>query len=129
MQKIISKQILVVSGLAVVFIAMTWLIPAIAPKPVQKASSVTPTSAQTKKNVATFSYGGKDGTDALTLLKQQTTVEQDRSGLVVSINNSKADAKKREYWSFYVNGTMASVGPADYVTKNTDKIEWKLENY
>lgn len=79
--------------------------------------------------VETISYKGKNGVDALTLLKARTTVEQDKSGLVVAINDKKADAKKREYWAFYVNGKMATVGPSDYKTKDTDMIEWKIERY
>jgi hypothetical protein len=88
--------------------------------------SVRPTFTQETTN---FSYTGKKGIDALTLLKQQTTVGQEPSGLVSSIDGRKADSKKKEFWAFYVNGQMANVGPADYVTKDTDNIEWKLENY
>ena len=76
-----------------------------------------------------FSYEGKAGEDALTLLKAKTTVEQNTSGLVISINGRKADDKKHEYWAFYVNGKMAEVGPKDYITKDGDKIEWKIEKY
>ena len=67
--------------------------------------------------------------DALTLLKEKAEVVQDTSGLVVQINKRKADEQKREYWSFYVNEKMASVGPKDYVTKDTDRIEWKIEKF
>ncbi|MBI2034714.1 MAG: DUF4430 domain-containing protein [Candidatus Levybacteria bacterium] len=87
---------------------------------------LTPTVAI---NQETFSYAGKNGADALTLLKEKAAVEQDASGLVISINNRKADSGNREYWAFYVNGALAPVGPADYKTKDTDKIEWKIETY
>lgn len=82
-----------------------------------------------KTVAAAFSYTGREGVDALTLLKEETTVEQNDSGLVTSINDRKADEKKREFWSFYVNGKMAPVGPAEYITKDTDSIEWKIETY
>ena len=75
----------------------------------------------------TFSYKGQDGKDALTLLKAQTSVEQDQSGMVVGINGTKSVG--HEYWAFYVNGKLASVGPADYKTKNGETIEWKIEKY
>lgn len=77
----------------------------------------------------TFSYKGEENKDALTLLKEKTVIEQNKSGLVISVDGRKAEDKNREYWSFYVNGKMANVGPADYKTTNTDLIEWKIEKY
>jgi hypothetical protein len=77
----------------------------------------------------TFEYKGKDGVDALTLLKEKTNVELDSVGMVVSVNGIKANYEKREFWGFYVNGEMAQAGAADYKTKDTDVIEWKIENY
>lgn len=74
-------------------------------------------------------YKGENGKDALMLLKQSTSIEQDHSGLVVSINGRKADNSKHEYWAFYVNGKYSSVGPAAYKTKNSDVITWKIEKY
>ena len=76
-----------------------------------------------------ISYQGQEGKDALTLLKGKATIEQDKSGLVVVINGRKADSLTHEYWGFYVNGTLAPVGPADYKTKDGEKIEWKIEKY
>ncbi len=87
---------------------------------------IQPTAQQ---EIKSFSYMGREGIDALTLLKEETVVDQEASGLVASINGRKADKSKREYWAFYVNRKMAEVGPADYVTKDTDKIEWKLKHY
>lgn len=81
------------------------------------------------KTADSFSYKGEEGKDALTLLKGETNVEQNSSGLVVSINGQKADDKKHEFWAFYVNGKMAEVGPAEYVTKDGEKVEWKIEHY
>ncbi len=91
----------------------------------------TPTLQQNHDKVAAdiFRYSGKEGVDALTLLKQQTSVEQNSTGLVTAINKRKADASNKEYWSFFVNGKMAEVGPADYLTKDSDQIEWRIETY
>ncbi len=85
--------------------------------------------ASTTQAPTTFSYPGVTGKDALTLLKEKAAVEQDTSGLVTSINMRKADSAGHEYWAFYVNGKMAAVGPASYVTKSTEKIQWKIEKY
>lgn len=82
-----------------------------------------------KQLLSTFSYGGQNGKDALVLLKEKTKVEQDNSGLVVSIKSRKADVAKKEYWAFYVNGRLSSVGPAEYQTKDGDKILWKIEKF
>ena len=76
-----------------------------------------------------ISYVGKDGVTALALLQQKSSVIQDTSGLVTAINEYRADSAKHEYWAFYVNGKMAQVGPKEYMTKNSDKIEWKIEKY
>lgn len=73
-----------------------------------------------------LSYKGEEGRDALTILKQKSKVEQNSSGLVISINGRKTDTAK-EFWAFYVNGKFADVGPADYQTKDKDLIEWKVE--
>lgn len=90
----------------------------------------TPPQVVQNTNVDTFSYQGEEGKDALYLLKLSAeSVEQNGTGLVIAINNRKADDSKKEYWAFYVNGKMAEVGPADYKTKNGDRIEWKIEKY
>lgn len=75
------------------------------------------------------SYKGKTGKNALQLLKEKATVEQDSSGLVVAINGRSANLSKNEYWAFYVNGKLSTVGPAEYQTKDEDSIEWKIENF
>ena len=95
----------------------------------QTAEIVRPTVVVSRIQNNTFSYKGENGKDALTLLKQRTGVEQDHSGLVVSIDGKKADNTKHEYWAFYINGKLAPVGPAQYVTKNSDVIMWKIEKY
>lgn len=92
-------------------------------------SSLQPTVTPTQMLAESLSYEGKKGIDALTLLKEQASVEQEASGLVVGINGRKASPDKREYWAFYVNGELAPVGPAQYITKDGDRIEWKVENY
>jgi hypothetical protein len=76
-----------------------------------------------------FEYKGRNGVDALTLLKEKTEVGQDKVGMIISIDKIKADSDKREFWAFYVNGKMAEVGAADYKTKDGDIIDWKIENY
>lgn len=95
-----------------------------------KHTQTTPPVAVAQQQAKdTVSYKGQASKDALTLLKQNATVEQDSSGLVVSINGRKADNSKHEFWAFFVNGKEAMVGPADYQSKDGDQIEWKIEHY
>lgn len=89
--------------------------------------SVAPTQVPIIKD--SLSYRGINGNDALMLLRRYARIEQDHSGMVSVINGRKADAGKHEYWAFFVNEKMAQVGPADYKTKNSDLIEWKIEHY
>ncbi|HVZ58814.1 MAG TPA: DUF4430 domain-containing protein [Patescibacteria group bacterium] len=99
-------------------------------KPAVKTTTTSPTPAVKQASAHdSLTYSGEEGVDALTLLKQHATIEQDRSGLVDSINGRKADASKKEYWSFFVNNKMAQVGPADYVTHKGDMIMWKIQIY
>ena len=78
---------------------------------------------------SSFTYQGKESVTALQLLSSHASYTKDTSGMVVSINGRKANSSKHEYWAFYVNGKLSSMGPADYVTKSTDTILWKIETY
>ena len=78
-----------------------------------------------------ITYTGEDGVSAYQILveKEHAWLLTNSSGLIISINDRKADLDKHEFWAFYVNGKMAEVGPQDYITKGVDKIEWKIETY
>jgi hypothetical protein len=95
--------------------------------PLKPVDITTPTPVAPKES--TVNYKGRDGVDALTLLKEKSKVEQDNSGMVSSIDGRKAETKDRQYWAFYINGKPASVGPASYKTADSDIIEWKVEKY
>ena len=73
-----------------------------------------------------------EGTTALELLREAVEVETKGEGIsayVTSIDGLEAEESKKEFWSMYVNGKMASVGAGSYILKNGDIIEWKIENY
>ncbi len=89
------------------------------------ANAPTPTIAL----VDYVSYQGVTGKTALDLLDTRAAVVQAASGLIISINGRKADNSQHEYWAFYINGKIAQVGPKEYVTKDGDTIEWKIEKY
>jgi hypothetical protein len=75
-------------------------------------------------------YYGVEGKNALELLKASYQVEtKEFTGIgeyVVSINGQASDSTTN-FWGFYVNGKQSPVGAGQYMTKNDDVIEWKLE--
>jgi hypothetical protein len=82
-------------------------------------------SQQQSDNHVTFV--ATKGTNVLDQLKVHATVETKNSQygpFVDAINGKKEEGK---FWSFYVDGQMAQVGAAEYVTQGGEKIEWKLE--
>ncbi len=102
------------------------------------AFTYTPDSAQAPVNdqervqmvpSSSVVYDGVDGKNAMELLKASHRVEtKSFSGIgeyVVSIDGVQPDVS--HFWAFYVNGAQAQVGADQYVTKNGEKIEWKLE--
>lgn len=90
----------------------------------------TPTQPATVKSAPTtkLTYRGQDGQTALALLKKHARIQTKSSSLgdyVTAINGNDGGGKK--YWIFYVNGKEAQVGPAAYVTHNSDVIQWRLQ--
>lgn len=84
---------------------------------------------QSTTQVNNVSYQGQDNQSALQILKAKYQVEtQEYSGIgefVTSINGVKPGSD--QFWAFYVNGESSQVGASQYQTKNSDLIEWKLE--
>lgn len=133
-------------GLIVVIILVGWLVSARRQSPTQEVgtSPIVATTEQTATpttdiastdltkpiGATTYSYDGIDGKTALDLLKAKyQKVETQSSSVgdfVTAIDGKKADPAK-EYWAFYLNGALASEGAGTYITKSTDKIEWRLE--
>jgi hypothetical protein len=97
----------------------------------QANQSIAGIESQTTPAVLkTISYDGQDGKNALELLKVDHKVETQDSSLgsfVTSIDDTANT--DNSYWMFYVNGELASSGADSYVTKNGEKIEWRLEQF
>jgi len=89
-------------------------------QPTQDQSQVQPT----QQNI---SYQGKDGVDAMTLLKETHSVDASDQGFVNAIDGVKPTEK--QFWSLYVNGKPSDLGAKDTITKSTDSIEWKLDSF
>jgi hypothetical protein len=54
------------------------------------------------------------------------TKGSDYGPYVDSINDIQGGTDNK-YWSFYVNGQLAPIGAAEYVTEGGETIEWKFE--
>ncbi len=88
-------------------------------------------TSQDSSQVNTISYQGVEGQTALALLKAGHVVESttyDFGDFVTSIDGQASDSATN-FWAFYVNGTQSTVGAGDYITKNGDVIEWRLEAF
>jgi hypothetical protein len=86
------------------------------------------TVSNSQHQLTQISYNGKNGVNAYALLQKYETVQAKHYSfgyLVTSINGVAGNGPK--YWTFYVNGKEASVGASSYITKDSDKIMWKLQ--
>lgn len=127
-----SKKILtVITGLVVAIIASTALVVSTNQPKVEVSVSETGKQNVHAAQVQSdrIEYKGQDGKTALELLKQKTEVitKQSSYGEYVDSINGLSGGSQGKYWSFYVNGAMASVGAGDYTTKSSDVIEWKFQ--
>ena len=97
-------------------------------QPPKEVSSEATTPEQVKP-ITNVSYAGKDGQNALDLLKASHQVEAKTfkgiGEMVSGIDGTIAD--QSHFWAFYVNGKSSDVGASAYVSKNSDTLEWKLE--
>lgn len=94
--------------------------------PAQQSSS---SQQQTVERSDIVGYKGVDGKTALELLKEVAQVETKDSsyGVYVDTINGVKGGTDGKYWTFYVNGTMATSGADAYKTKDGEVIEWKFQ--
>lgn len=102
------------------------------PEQPQQSQQSTQSQQEAQEEQATeseISYKGVEGQNALELLKQSHEVETESyegiGEMVTSIDGTASDST--HFWSLYVNGQQSQVGASAYTTKDTDTIEWKLE--
>lgn len=118
--------IVTIIGLIGVIYALTRQ-PVVAPTVQNTQNQENQTVQQVPKT--TVQYQGVEGKTALELLRSSHNIEtKEFTGIgeyVVSIDGLAPD--NQHFWAFYVNGSQAQVGAGQYITKNSDQIEWKLE--
>jgi len=115
----------IVAVIAVILVGIGWYA-------LGRADSSVEATTQTVKPVVTdtVTYVGETGKTALTqLLEVNSTVVTKTANFgtyVDSINGLKS-GEDSKYWSFYVDGKMASVGGGVYVSKGGEEILWKYQ--
>lgn len=90
-----------------------------------EAASVSKHTPQT-----TISYTGNKGETALAQLKRvapNVITKQSSYGEYVDSIDGLASGTDGKYWSFYVNGSLATEGAGAYIANGGEKIEWKFE--
>jgi Domain of unknown function (DUF4430) len=116
-------------SLAVLFI-LSWVIELAGctqRPPVKTPNTVTASSIQAPADRLVIAYEGEDGKTALEILKARARVRTSASRMgelveeINGVNNGNG-----YYLIYYVNGAKAKAGAGNYVTKNGDRIEWKL---
>ena len=83
--------------------------------------------APSREEKLVLAYNGEDGRTALELLKARARVRtstSDLGELVEEINGVRSGEGYNLI--YFVNGTMAKTGAANYVSRTADRIEWKL---
>lgn len=96
--------------------------------PAEPAAAVT--VSQVKTSSDSVSYVGKKGVTALSQLKETANGVVTKSssyGEYVDAIGERSSGKDGKYWTFYVDGKLASVGAGAYIAKGGEKIEWKFE--
>ena len=98
-------------------------------KTVQKASAVLKIGDLEAKSFDISSFVGKTALEATESTVKVVTSGTGENAFVTSIEGREADAKKREFWEFLVNGSQAQVGAGSYILQNNDQIQWKITNF
>jgi hypothetical protein len=95
--------------------------------PVKTANTAIASPTQAQNERAVIAFDGEDGKTALEILKARARVRTSTGQLgelveeINGVNNGNG-----YYLIYYINGVKAKVGAGSYITKNGDKIEWKL---
>lgn len=95
---------------------------------IQVTHTVTFSTTENKANTVMMDAGST----ALDLLKKTATVKTQGEGentFVTQIDGVLADANKKEFWAFYVNGKQSDTGAGSYKLQKNDHIEWKRETF
>lgn len=94
----------------------------------QTAMKVTLTLVEDEKEITSKEVEVSEKESVLDILKANFEVKED-SGFVTSINGKEQDPKANKYWMYYINDKEADKGAADMTVSDSDKIEWRLNEF
>lgn len=97
--------------------------------PAEPAAAIMANQGQ-KISSDSVSYVGKKGATALLQLKETAegvVTKSSSYGEYVDAIGERSSGEDGKYWTFYVDGKLASVGAGVYTAKGGEKIEWKFE--
>ncbi|GAF38763.1 hypothetical protein FC83_GL002030 [Agrilactobacillus composti DSM 18527 = JCM 14202] len=97
--------------------------------PVQAAAKQTITTTYTlkqgKKTISKKTTKVAKNATVLTGLKKNWSVKQSK-GFVTAIDGHKQNTKQKLYWTYTINGKMASKGVTQQKLQNNDKVVFNL---
>ncbi len=77
------------------------------------------------KETANQTVKFKDGDSLYEVMEQNFAIKAD-DGFITEIDGQKQDQQASKYWTFTINGEMATKGAKDIVLKNGDKVVFEL---
>lgn len=77
------------------------------------------------KETANQTVDFKEGDSLYEVMEQNFTIKAD-DGFITEIDGQKQDQKASKYWTFTINGEMATKGAKDIQLKNGDKVNFEL---
>jgi hypothetical protein len=98
-------------------------------KTVQKVSAILKIGDVEAKAFDVSNFIGKTALEATESTVEVVTNGTGENAFVTSIDGREADAKKREFWEFLINGSQSQVGAGSYIVQNNDQIQWKITNF
>ena len=94
----------------------------------QTELNVTVTLIEDEKEITSKEVTASEKDSVLDILKANFDVKED-GGFVTSIDAKEQDTKANKYWMYYINDKEADKGAADMTVSDSDKIEWRLNEF
>jgi len=91
-------------------------------------NTVVNQASETKDRVSFTANGNETVLDQLKAVNSNVVTKETELGAYVDSINGLKGGTDGKYWTYYVNGTMGSVGADAYVPKKGETIEWKFQS-
>lgn len=95
----------------------------------EDTSTTTVSQATETKDRVSFTANGKETVlDQLKAVNSSVVTKEAELGTYVDSINGLKGGTDGKYWTYYVNGTMGSVGADAHTPKKGETIEWKFRS-